>query len=174
MKVLNKSLFIFIVLLIVTILAMNTLWIYKLGNGLKITEISKSDIEVIKNNIDFSLSESTNFVSAEYCNNLKESSFYLVFYIPEEQVSVFTKPLEGNYLKKDNIFSSSEDEIVINGKSYRPISSFVNKELSFTAIQAYASIDGNLYYRLILDRPNQNISEYFRKKFNIGWINLLT
>lgn len=156
------------------VIVMNAIWFYKLGNGLEITEISKSDIEVIKKNVDFALSENTNFISAEYYYNLRDSTFYLIFYMPKEQVNSFIKSIEGNYIRKDNIFSSYKDEIIINGKGYNPIGTFVNKGRSFTAIQLYDSIDGNVYFQLTFDRPNQNISEYFEKKFNIGWKNLLT
>jgi len=172
-KVIIKNVFaILIILCIAVFVIFNIYWFYKLGSGLEITKLTQSDIAVTKQNIDLSLPKETDITSVRFCDNGRESSFYVIFHIQEEQKIDFIKSIEKTYTEDSGAFSSSTDEITIGGIKYDPISTFKSLKQSFTAIQCYSPISGQYYYQLIIDRPNSEIANYFREKFNIGWKNL--
>lgn len=174
MKEIKKNIFaILLILCIAVFVIFNIYWFYKLGSGLEITKLIQSDITVTKQNIDLSLPKETDIISIRYCNNGRESSFYVIFHISEEQKIDFIKSIEKTYTEDSGGFSSSTDEIIISGVKYNPINTFKSLKQSFSAIQCYGPIGGQYYYQLILDRPNPEIANYFREKFNIGWKNLL-
>lgn len=65
--------------------------------GVTLTDLSEEEVGIIRDNLDFSLPQEA-VVHSAFDNNLQESTFRLVFSIPEECVEAMETSLVGQRL----------------------------------------------------------------------------
>lgn len=136
---------------------------YRMLVGVTLTDLSEEEVGIIRDNLDFSLPQEA-VVHSAFDNNLQESTFRLVFSIPEECVEAMETSLSDNGYVPVSRERHYVRTIEIDGQSYSSAAYFERQGRAFTGIYKYAKGHGFFCYELDYNRPPARIGEIFHQR----------